>query len=511
MEPTGYFTDHSLTLENLTTSSTYYFIIDQHDADWNNVRSGAYSFVAGEMNHGGDTPFDTALANLKKLTTVPDVEGSAYYDGAFISNNVAYIVTNHNRLFKTIDGGNNWTDISPEQGTSFDGLGVTPKVHFFNESIGAVAFSLDDGSNNYNYDVVFGYVWITRDGGQTWSERFDVNEDQILHLEQVSENVTYISGAAAYGVSSNKWFKKITYDPANANYTLSDVTPMPNDRPHVMSGDWLDENNGVVIGRLNYGSYYISVFRTTDGGTTWTNIDSNLPEPAASQISFSDRGIQMIDEDTFIFAYYYPVDGGYETKIWATDDGGINWFETGIVDSKVMLNSLSIDESADCGMVCGFNSDSSKTYYVMYEDQDTWQSYLLPDIESGTGLYAAELTQDGTIWVIGNKQSIWKTESGTTDIKTERYETPKDYSLLQNYPNPFNPSTIIEFSLPGNSIVTLKIYNSLGEEVAELVNGELQAGYHSVNFNASNISSGIYFYRISAGSFVQTKKMILIK
>ena len=513
METEGLVLNHSLRLDSLTTGSTYYFIIDQNDENWtNNIRSEEFSFVAGDADPGVFTPFDSALATLKKLTTVPDEVGSAYYDGAFISNDIAYIVTNHNRLFKTTDGGNTWSDVSPEQGTSFEGLGACPKVHFINENVGAVAFSLDDGSNNYDYDVVFGYVWCTVDGGQTWSQRFDVNEDQILHLEQVSENVTYISGAARFGVAGNRWFKKITRDSATATYTLLDITTTPSDRPHLMSGDWLDENNGIVLAKLNYGSYNLSVFRTTDGGSSWSNINGNLPAIEQPQISFSDRGIQMIDEDTFIFSYYNPVGGGYDTKIWTTEDGGVNWFTTEIEDSGVMLNSLSIDKSADYGLICGFNSDSSKIFYVMYVDETQWRSFLLPEVESGTGLYATEMTKDGTIWAIGNNQAIWKSEATGTDVEIGiQSELPTKYALLQNYPNPFNPSTVIEFALPTSGNVSLKVFNSIGEEVAELVNGEMNVGLHSVNFNANNLSSGIYFYRISAGSFIKTNKMILIK
>ncbi len=95
------------------------------------------------------------------------------------------------------------------------------------------------------------------------------------------------------------------------------------------------------------------------------------------------------------------------------------------------------------------------------------------------------------------------------DVKTA--QLPTEFSLSQNYPNPFNPSTEIDFALPSNSNVSLKVFNSLGEEVAELVNREMTVGYHSVNFDASNLSSGIYFYRINVGSFVQTNKMILVK
>ena len=87
----------------------------------------------------------------------------------------------------------------------------------------------------------------------------------------------------------------------------------------------------------------------------------------------------------------------------------------------------------------------------------------------------------------------------------------ESYSLQQNYPNPFNPSTSIRFSIPEQTNVSLKIFNSIGQEVASLVNGVLTAGNHEVNFNASKLSSGVYFYRIDTPAFTSTKKMILIK
>ncbi|MBT8378968.1 MAG: T9SS type A sorting domain-containing protein [Ignavibacteria bacterium] len=88
---------------------------------------------------------------------------------------------------------------------------------------------------------------------------------------------------------------------------------------------------------------------------------------------------------------------------------------------------------------------------------------------------------------------------------------PKEYKLEQNYPNPFNPSTTIRYSLPKESFVTLKVYNLLGEEVATLINGEQIIGNYEIEFDASDLSSGIYLYSIQAGDFVETKKMILLK
>ncbi|MFQ3599125.1 MAG: T9SS type A sorting domain-containing protein [Chloroherpetonaceae bacterium] len=88
---------------------------------------------------------------------------------------------------------------------------------------------------------------------------------------------------------------------------------------------------------------------------------------------------------------------------------------------------------------------------------------------------------------------------------------PKQFALEQNYPNPFNPTTIINYQLPMASNVSLKIYDVLGKEVATLVNARQEAGTYNVNFNGSNLTSGVYFYRLQAGNFVQTRKMMLVK
>jgi Secretion system C-terminal sorting domain len=101
--------------------------------------------------------------------------------------------------------------------------------------------------------------------------------------------------------------------------------------------------------------------------------------------------------------------------------------------------------------------------------------------------------------------------SGLTGVKNE-HTLPESFTISQNYPNPFNPSTKIKYTLPLESNVTIKIYNVLGEEIVTLINNELKsAGEYTVDFNASYLPSGIYFYRIEAGSFVQVKKMMLLK
>ena len=96
-------------------------------------------------------------------------------------------------------------------------------------------------------------------------------------------------------------------------------------------------------------------------------------------------------------------------------------------------------------------------------------------------------------------------------VEDELNEVPTDFVLAQNYPNPFNPVTTIKYQIPHRSNVSLKIYDLLGNEVADLVNEEQEVGFYDAEFNAATLSSGIYFYRLQAGDFIQTKKMILLK
>jgi len=114
---------------------------------------------------------------------------------------------------------------------------------------------------------------------------------------------------------------------------------------------------------------------------------------------------------------------------------------------------------------------------------------------------------------INSNQFITATEGGVlTGIKKDlNLNIPDGYSLEQNYPNPFNPSTIIRFSIPEESNVSIVVFNSLGEEVRTLVNEKFTSGSYEVEFDASGLPSGIYLYKINAGSFVETKKMILLK
>jgi hypothetical protein len=109
------------------------------------------------------------------------------------------------------------------------------------------------------------------------------------------------------------------------------------------------------------------------------------------------------------------------------------------------------------------------------------------------------------------KVYYWGLDSILVSVDEETPLQINDYSLLQNYPNPFNPSTTIRFEIPESQAVNLTIYDVLGREVAILVNEVKNAGRYNIKFDASHLSSGVYFYRLKAGNFIQVKKLMLMK
>jgi hypothetical protein len=154
-------------------------------------------------------------------------------------------------------------------------------------------------------------------------------------------------------------------------------------------------------------------------------------------------------------------------------------------------------------VVNGEGFDAGRRYYryvTPYDSRDR-DNVLWPD----------EFTLQPIVWKATNLdfEAVPTYNNGVSVDRDADMAT--EYVLSQNYPNPFNPSTTISFNLPQSGNVTLTVYNVLGQQVATLVNGALSAGTHSVPFDASRLASGVYVYELRAGSFVQQKRMMLVK
>jgi hypothetical protein len=151
-------------------------------------------------------------------------------------------------------------------------------------------------------------------------------------------------------------------------------------------------------------------------------------------------------------------------------------------------------------------SDSLFTFKIL-DSLVTDTSHIFPSLTSGTYWWKVR-GHNPAGW--GLFSDVWRFTVTATDVH-DGNPVPKEFALCQNHPNPFNPSTTIEYALPRGSYVVLKVFDMLGREVATAVDEREEAGYKSVHFDAGGLSSGVYFYRLQAGGFVQTKRLLLIR
>jgi streptogramin lyase len=209
----------------------------------------------------------------------------------------------------------------------------------------------------------------------------------------------------------------------------------------------------------------------------------------------TNQGLAKVNANNGTYQFYSPsnsqIPGESITPLAVTPDGRL-WF-------------------------ANFGSTTTSIYGLCWFDGTDFG--IFPQQQTG-GLPHAQI-YDIEIKNIANGYELWiscasrgvavlKVETSVTS-QEEIVNTPTDFVLYQNYPNPFNPSTTISFSIPSSAFTSLKVYDILGNEVAALVEEEKSAGNYEVSFDASFLSSGTYFYRLSAGSFTEVKKMILIK
>jgi len=185
------------------------------------------------------------------------------------------------------------------------------------------------------------------------------------------------------------------------------------------------------------------------------------------------------------------------------DGSGCHTLEDGLVSASITGLDVAITVNGTTSSVAGELVDGSGTVVAVNNS-------------TGNNPFTLTAPAPGTYTVnAGFKNPNRKWDSVMVDISVtgieENPSRPASFKLFDNYPNPFNPTTTISFSIPATGFTSLKVYDILGNEVATLVNEEKPAGNYEVRFDASSLSSGVYFYRLQAGEFINTKKMILMK
>ena len=228
------------------------------------------------------------------------------------------------------------------------------------------------------------------------------------------------------------------------------------------------------------------VARTVDNGDTWGFVNNGLGSLPRSILSLAYN---------HKYLFCSPSGGVYRSQ-----EDTVNWVPSGLQSEDV--EKLAVDPQG------GVYASTDQDLYYSSDNGDTWH---LIDTTTPGALATLAVTSDKYAFALMQTGAIMRSTKTITGVEDAGSELPTRFALYQNYPNPFNPTTTINYQLPTNSFVMLRIYDVLGREVKTLVNERQTAGSHSVKFGATNLPSGVYFYRLSAGSYTSTKKALLLK
>jgi hypothetical protein len=197
-------------------------------------------------------------------------------------------------------------------------------------------------------------------------------------------------------------------------------------------------------------------------------------------------------------------------KISSTSDGGSTWTPISPIPTGLSLFYVEYVNGTPGSYVITSNSNTGGPVPAVpgsaYSNDNGANWNYINNLPYGP----VSFSSPNNGWCAGLNDSVYKWVGFPTEVNENSF-TADDFRLDQNYPNPFNPSTTIHFLVQSSEFVTLKVFDVLGNEVATLVNEEKPAGSYEVNFKASNLSSGVYLYKLQAGSFIETKKMLLMK
>lgn len=336
----------------------------------------------------------------------------------------------------------------------------------------------------------------TTDGGNTWTT-----------VSSTGGTAGFINGIVFS--RSNPLFGIAESDPPTGSgqpYWVSKTTDGGNTwvttNPPGISGAASAQNSIFVVDAnfygfgLNAGTSRLDI--TTNGGTSWFIGALGVAGAFTSAGAFHDNKLNGIAASSSSLP-----------TIARTTNGGLNWSSvtaTGLAGAsacKWVSNTNTCYMSGSTGIAAAISKSTN--------GGATWVSQTTASLSGVSHLDVIRIGNTAYGYAICTDGTVLKLTETVTSVENPSTVVPSAYSLEQNYPNPFNPVTTIKFSLPTSSDVSLKVYDALGNEVMSLVNGFQNAGTHSVEMNGFNLSSGVYFYKLQAGSFVATKKLTLIK
>ncbi len=359
-----------------------------------------------------------------------------------------YAGTNVNGIYISANNGTTWTQSSMNNKTVYSFTTIGTNIY-------AGLLNNPNGS---------GGVWLSINNGATWTQT-TLNSRHIISFAVLGANLFAGSDVDFWRSTNN-----------GTNWTQLSVNSQ-------------SVRSLAVIGSNLFAGTYIGVYVSTNNGTSWT-------------ITANNRSINSLAViGTNLFA------GTAQYGVYLSVDNGTTW-------SQTALNNKSINKLAVSGTDIFAGTYPYGVYYSS-NNGASWfqknQGFSVPPFYNYTMITALKVN-NGYIFSGTDGFSVYRRlYSEIIGIQNISTEIPSAYSLGQNYPNPFNPTTNIKFDVARLGGVKIVVYNAMGREVQKLVNENLNPGTYETIFDGSNLSSGVYFYKISSGDFSETKKMLLVK
>lgn len=386
----------------------------------------------------------------------------AYLFGLFFTDkNTGWVAGDDGVILKTTDRGNNWI---------IQNSGVNKRINelYFIDNITGWGIGFE------------GTIINTTSGGESWNIN---NSPTLLHLYDIEFKnypVGWIAGGDIF--SPGKLFKTTNGGGTWIAETSISLPPAGDYELQFTSKDigWIMSSNHTVGGLQR-------LYRTTDGGANWDILLSNNSDTVFVSMYF-------INDSTGWISTYQ--------KIFHTTNGGIDWER---FEAPSIFNSIHFSDSSK-----GWGGASTGEIYYTTDEGRNWEAQNSPMDNPINKLF---FYGDNYGWAIGFLGNIIHTSNGGISLLDFNVVNtyPDDFILYQNYPNPFNPTTKIKFEISTSSVITLKIYDILGRELKVLITAYKTYGKHEIVFDGSEFPSGVYFYKLQTGNYLQTRKMILIK
>ncbi len=449
----------------------------------------------------GNLPADSTVVNIAEITATsqhdPDSEPANGIETEDDYDTASILLSNH--------GTGGGTGGGTGDGDDWEYVG--------NYGAGQIIWSLtyDDAGNMYS--GTWGGIIYKSTNGTDWTViNSDMHVGFIWSLKAYNGYIFAATEQGVYRYDGSAWIL--------TSMQYKDV------RTIVVDGD----------GYLYAGTWGFGVFKSTDDGATWTEVNTGLGYMLAIQamtvtsdshlfVGSVGGGVSMsINGGTnwtklnvgydFIWALASSNDkvfaGTYGDGLYITEDDGTTWTKSANLSAS-FIYSITIDQDGKI-----YVSSWEAGVFVSEDDGQTWTSLGMIGFGVSSLMVSQSSTNStipaGTVFAGTSDGKLYmKNTNGVTGIGDSKEIIPTTFALEQNYPNPFNPSTTINYSIPVAGNYQLKVYNIIGEEMATLLNGETNAGMYSVHFDASGLSSGIYLYRLIGNNVNIVRKMILMK